>query len=103
MLLLILLLIAAATGRTDILPIPGVQVTQTLRPYLNSTTTGEFQSNVFIPTAAPGPPPEVDRVLSTHTMISCLVAGNECSIGDPTCSRITVRKGCATNGFSARS
>ena len=40
MLLLILLLIAAATGRTDILPIAGVQTTQTLRPYVSTATVG---------------------------------------------------------------
>jgi hypothetical protein len=81
MLLLILLLIAAATGRTDILPIPGVQVTQTLRPYL-STATGEFQSNVFIPTAAPGPPPPVDAFFQPYYN-QLLGLGSECSIGYP--------------------
>jgi hypothetical protein len=82
MLLLILLLIAAATGRTDILPIPGVQVTQTLRPYLNGTETGALQSNVFIPTAAPGPPPEVDAFFRPY-YDQLLGRGSECSIGDP--------------------
>jgi hypothetical protein len=82
MLLLILLLIAAATGRTDILPIPGVQVTQTLRPYLSSTETGEFLPSVFIPTAAPGPPPEVDPFFQPYYN-QLLGRGSECSIGDP--------------------
>ncbi|MDQ2997503.1 MAG: hypothetical protein M3R61_10655 [Chloroflexota bacterium] len=82
MLLLILLLIAAATGRTDILPIPGVQVTQTLRPYLNGTETGEFQSNVFVPTVAPGQSPTPDAFFLPY--INRLNdRGSECSIGDP--------------------
>jgi len=81
MLLLILLLIAAATGRTDILPIPGVQVTQTLRPYLNGTATGEFQSNMFIPTVAPGTSPTPDAFFLPY--INRLNArGSECGIGD---------------------
>jgi hypothetical protein len=81
MLLLILLLIAAATGRTDILPIPGVQVTQTLRPYL-STATGEFRTNVFIPTAPPGTTPEIDQFFRPY-YDQLLSLGNECSIGNP--------------------
>jgi hypothetical protein len=81
MLLLILLLIAAATGRTDILPVPGVQATQTLRPYLNSTTTGEFQSNVYIP-AAPGSTPQIDEFFRPY-YDQLLVLGSECSIGEP--------------------
>src|SRR5215213_9844767 len=81
MLLLILLLIAAATGRTDILPIPGVQVTQTLRPYLNGTETGQFLPNVFIPTAAPGPPPDVDPFFQPY-YYQLLGRGDECSIGN---------------------
>lgn len=80
MLLLILLLIAAATGRTDILPIPGVQVTQTLRPYL-STATGEFQSNVYIPTAPPGTTPDVDQFFRPY-YDQLLRLGDECSIGN---------------------
>jgi len=82
MLLLILLLIAAATGRTDILPIPGVQATQTLRPYLNSTTTGEFQSNVFILPAELGPPPPIDAFFQPY-YDQLLGRGSECSIGYP--------------------
>ena len=81
MLLLILLLIAAATGRTDILPIPGVQANQTLRPYL-STATGEFRTTVFIPTPAPGPPPQVDAFFVAKYQ-EILAHGSECSIGDP--------------------
>jgi hypothetical protein len=82
MLLLILLLIAAATGRTDILPIPGVQVTQTLRPYLEGTPTGNFEQNVFIPTAPPGTTPEIDqRFRPYYDYLRSL--GEECSIGDP--------------------
>jgi hypothetical protein len=81
MLLLILLLIAAATGRTDILPIPGVQVTQTLRPYYNSTPTGEYQPSVFIPTAPPGVTPEVDQLFRPY-YDHLRSLGDECSIGD---------------------
>jgi hypothetical protein len=80
MLLLILLLIAAATGRTDILPSAGGQASQTLRPYL-STATGEFQSTVFMPAAAPGPPPPVDEFFRPY-YDRLLSRGNECSIGD---------------------
>jgi hypothetical protein len=82
MLLLILLLIAAATGRTDILPIPGAQVTQTLRPYLNSTETGVYQSNVFIPPATLGPPPPIDAFFQPY-YDQLLGRGSECSIGYP--------------------
>jgi hypothetical protein len=84
MLLLILLLIAAATGRTDILPIPGVQVTQTLQPYLDGTQTGVFLPNVFVPTAAPGPPPDVDPVFQDYYYrLERLAPDGKCSIGYP--------------------
>ena len=49
MLLLILLLIAAATGRTDILPIAGVQTTQTLRPYVSTATVGFRRMRLLLP------------------------------------------------------
>src|SRR3954463_2253425 len=81
MLLLILLLIAASTVCHEILPIPGVQVTQTLRPYYNSTPTGEYQPSVFIPTAPPGVTPEVDQLFRPY-YDHLRSLGDECSIGD---------------------
>ena len=48
MLLLILLLIAAAS-RTDILPIAGVQTTQTLRPYVSTATVGFRRMRLLLP------------------------------------------------------
>jgi hypothetical protein len=81
MLLLILLLIAAATGRTDILPIAGGSATQTLGPYLR-TTTGPIRTRVFVPTVLPGTTPEVDPVF-VQTVADLSLRDPECNIGNP--------------------
>ena len=81
--------------------LPGLQVTQTLRPYYNSTPTGVYQPEVFIPTSPPGVTPEVDQLFRPY-YDHLRSLGDECSIGDAI-SPASIGKGCATNGFSARS